>query len=99
LKQELLHFVRIIFLSPAACGRGLKPAKFMKKLFFSGSPAACGRGLKPDRRSENQSTHQVARRVRAWIETCCTTISGYTANVARRVRAWIETRTPPAIPA
>jgi len=34
---------------------------------------------------------QVARRVRAWIETCCRRGGLLCCCVARRVRAWIET--------
>jgi len=34
----------------------------------------------------------VARRVRAWIETRSSTKNFAVGNVARRVRAWIETK-------
>ena len=55
------------------------------------SPAACGRGLKLIDLTGLNSGANVARRVRAWIETTSHRTRHTQDGVARRVRAWIET--------
>ena len=55
------------------------------------SPATCGRGLKLCWKSPNASNQEVARHVRAWIETLAWAWTCTRAIVARHVRAWIET--------
>ena len=54
--------------SPAACGRGLKQTAFDHAILAARSPAACGRGLKLPWIGTTLYA-EVARRVRAWIET------------------------------
>ncbi len=54
----------------------------------------CGRGLKLSILEARISDVNVARRVRAWIETPYFQMAGFLLVVARRVRAWIETKIP-----
>jgi len=55
------------------------------------SPAVCGRGLKQSTSIQEDNPNDVARRVRAWIETTGGNLEICDDEVARRVRAWIET--------
>ncbi len=56
-----------------------------------GSHAVCVRGLKHFGILQDHFLPDVARRVRAWIETLWSTLYYFIKQVARRVRAWIET--------
>jgi len=55
--------------SPAVCGRGLKQRRRIDDSDVEVSPAVCGRGLKRICGVEGRNNPDVARRVRAWIET------------------------------
>ncbi len=56
-------------MSPAVCGRGLKRGLNRQSRPGPQSPAVCGRGLKQAALSRAFDAIEVARRVRAWIET------------------------------
>jgi len=77
--------------SPAVCGRGLKLFRHLVSAVSYMSPAVCGRGLKLHDLLRTMGLARVARRVRAWIETCLFRVRTRVRTVARRVRAWIET--------
>ena len=80
--------------SPATCGRGLKLPSRRNPTPNLLSPATCGRGLKQSVSRRTPTRREIARHVRAWIETIKDMGSAEAGEIARHVRAWIETAPP-----